>query len=207
MPKKAVCEQLVQRMRLPVGGLAYCSYSSKNSHQLAVSCAGPVVHIPLFLAFYFIAHYALDNDPSAWYIPVFTPNFIPNDILKSIIYNAIDLQVLLFLFNVFLPIYPLDGGKIFICLIRCCSEPSDNTLANICITTSLLFGGALTGYCIYRMNWFGVFLCAWLLYQIYEMWVMKRKNELHLHPLFRKDTTVSTVQKVRDNRGAYHTNM
>jgi hypothetical protein len=36
----------------PFGGLAYCGFHRDYKRQLAVSFAGPVVHIPLFLMFY-----------------------------------------------------------------------------------------------------------------------------------------------------------
>ena len=36
----------------PFGGLAYCGFHRDYKRQLAVSLAGPIVHIPLFLMFY-----------------------------------------------------------------------------------------------------------------------------------------------------------
>lgn len=166
----------------PFGGIAYCGFHRNVKKQLAVSCAGPAVHIPLFLAFFFIWKVAdtcdADNfNPFGYFNP--STCFITN-----ILNAGMALQIMLFCFNVFVPIYPLDGAKIFICLVKLSTDCSIATLGNICIYTSGAMALGLGTWFILKGDLYGMFLVLWMGRQVVEMYIMKSNGRLQDHPLF-----------------------
>jgi len=190
----------------PFGGLAYCGFHRDYKRQLAVSFAGPVVHIPLFLMFYgawflttSIECGALNFNPFAsYYDPA--KCFLPN-----VLNQAMALQVYLMAFNLLLPVYPLDGGKIFICMIGLSCNPGVNTLANICISVSSVLTLCLLGLCVWRWNWMGIFLSLWIAVQIYQMISMKYQGRIREHPLFEHVPVQLRVVEQRDSMGKFNT--
>jgi len=192
----------------PFGGLAYCTFDTSIKNQLMVSSAGPATHLPMFAVW--AALFFFTKDCTADF-NIFTPptlNFYTGECLwTAVCLDAVKTQVFLFLFNVFLPIYPLDGGKIFICCLACCCNCHIKTLAWICVSVSSLLGAGLAAYCIWSQNWFGGFLCLWLLYQVYKIYSHIQAGTLSSHPQFEQmpgGRLNPTATRDRDNMGAFH---
>lgn len=168
----------------PFGGLAYCAFSREPMKQLAVSIAGPLTHLPM-AAFWLLLWY-LTTDPyhcpplslfgSIWNVQ---QCFIPVIALK-----AFRMQVLLFVFNMFFPVYPLDGGKILLSFMIMCCALTPPTAAKICIGTSSTLCLGLMAFSAWTVNWFAILLCFWILYQIYNMYAYLRDGRISEHPLF-----------------------
>lgn len=170
----------------PFGGLAYCSFSREVKNQLAVSIAGPLTHIPLFAIWFLLFKFTSGEcDSDLDFSSLFHHYYdFDNCLWREVLYEGMFLQIMLFAFNVFLPIYPLDGGKIFICLIALCCNCQVPTIAKICIGTSGVLCGVLLYLSFITQNWMGGFLCLWLLYQIYQMYQHLQSGNIASHPLF-----------------------
>jgi len=166
----------------PFGGLAYCNFTRDVKSQLAVSCAGPATHIPLFCLWFVLWKFTrkCSNEGFDLFMRYDYSECLWDDVLME----AMMLQIMLFAFNVFLPIYPLDGGKIFICLLAMCCECNVSSLAKWSIGVSSILGGGLLAMAIWSENWFMGFLCLWLLYQVYNMYDCLRNGQIAQHPLF-----------------------
>lgn len=188
----------------PFGGLAYCNFSREVKNQLAVSCAGPLTHIPLFVIWFLLWKFTAECGTELNFMMRYN---YEQCLWTDILLEGMMLQLMLFAFNVFLPIYPLDGGKIFICLISLCFAPQADTLAKICIGVSSVLGLGLIGICVYTWNFFGFFLCLWLIYQVYNMYTCLQAGQIANHPLFENmpggRLNPIAVQH-RDEHGSYH---
>jgi len=190
----------------PFGGLAYCGFHRDYKRQLAVSLAGPIVHIPLFLMFYGIWFLTASSECGGFNFNPFISNYDPvNCFLPNVLNQAMALQVYLVAFNLFLPVYPLDGGKIFICLIGLSCNPAVNTLANVCISVSSVLTLGLLGVCIWRWNFMGIFLSLWIALQIYQMISMKQQGRIREHPLFEHVPVQLQVEQRTDAMGKFNT--
>jgi len=175
----------VERILLwPFGGLAYCAFSREPKKQLAVSIAGPLTHIPM--ASFWVALWYLTNDfDHCVKFSLFDPiRNIQQCFLPAIALEAFRMQVLLFAFNMFFPVYPLDGGKILLSFLIMCCSLTPPTAAKICIGISTILCTGLLAFSAYTMNWFSILLCFWILYQIYNMYAYLRDGRISEHPLF-----------------------
>jgi len=119
------------------------------------------------------------------------------------------LNVALFLFNVFFPMYPADGSKILaVGLMHCCGV-SPRRAALVLIVASSLCATLLVCYAMYSLRTAGnplqggggggslmIGLMGWMgamsLVEAYRLWELRSQHQLHLHPLF--ETARSTTQ-------------
>jgi len=189
----------------PFGGLAYCNFTRDVKSQLYVSCAGPFVHIPLFLIWFLLWKFTRTCGGDTF--DVFARYDYSTCLWDDVLMEAMSLQILLFVFNVFLPIYPLDGGKIFICLMAMCCSCSVTTLAKCSIGVSGTLGSGMLALAIWQQNWFMGFLCLWILYQVFNMYSCLRAGGIAQHPLFENmPGGVKNPQVVtrRDSMGTYN---
>jgi len=87
--------------------------------------------------------------------------------------EMIVVNVVLFIFNI-LPIYPMDGGRIFRSLLMM-KMPSNRRLAKkISDWTSLVFSVALLAYCIYTSSlMLGIFSLLFIYFALKELKFIK----------------------------------
>eukprot|EP00397_Hematodinium_sp_SG-2012_P040153 GEMP01043950.1.p1 GENE.GEMP01043950.1~~GEMP01043950.1.p1 ORF type:complete len:348 (+),score=36.31 GEMP01043950.1:106-1149(+) len=197
----------------------------KLVNELKVVAAGPMTHflqLPLWLAIFMIVRNTVPNanvgSPSWQYV---VPFYQPKDpqwcgagahqderciaslgywLLFEISHYAVIINVMLFLFNVFFPMYPLDGSKIISCTLMLCGL-SAITAARVLIFTSiplaiyfiywafssaLVRGGVATGI----MAYLG-FMCLAETFRIYSL---LNSGQIHRHPLFEIAETEDTPE-------------
>jgi hypothetical protein len=137
-------------------------------------------------------------------------------LLWSLVGWAIQLNVVLFLFNVFFPMYPADGSKLLVCsLMFICRVPARRA-ALILISVSVPCALFLMGYAMYFlfmqirhgiqsqatlsifMGWMGVMSLS----EAYKIWTLRKARRLHEHPLFHTARSWQTQQ--RDEFGVVH---
>merc|ERR1712218_632364 len=122
-----------------------------------------------------------DNCPA---FSLFTMGYMRYCFISNVCLEAFRIQVFLCAFNLFFPVYPLDGGKIFITLMIMCCKITSRRAAQVCIGVSTTLATALFGFSIYSKNWFSALLCLWIFYQIYQMYDYLRSGRISEHPLF-----------------------
>lgn len=120
--------------------------------------------------------------------------------------QAVQLNVMLFMFNVFFPMYPMDGAKLIVCSLQLFCGASARTAAKVLIGTSLPLSvyfiytsmsgamhsaGAMAGVSAYMG-----FMCLMETYKIYQLY---KSETLHHHPLF--ETARAQVRSTVDAAG------
>jgi len=119
-------------------------------------------------------------------------------LLWSMVGSAIQLNVALFLFNIFFPMYPADGSKLLVTsLMFFCGVPARRAaLILLCMTIPCgilfvgysavtLFGGLSSGHGSAAMvNSISGFMGIMSLMEAYKIWELRRARRLHTHPLF-----------------------
>merc|ERR1719320_1127469 len=165
-------------MLWPFGGLAYCAFSREPKKQLAVSIAGPLTHIPM-AAFWLLLWFLTTDSAHCAPFSIFGSMYnVKQCFIPIIALEAFRMQVLLFVFNMFFPVYPLDGGKILLSFLIMCCALTPPTAAKICIGISTILCTGLLAFSVYTMNWFSILLCCWILYQVYNMYGYLRDGRI-----------------------------
>ncbi|KAK3246338.1 hypothetical protein CYMTET_44122 [Cymbomonas tetramitiformis] len=174
----------------PLGGLAFIGHSNTPKDDLKVSAAGPATHIPQTLLWgaLLIGFYQTSFDAA---------------FLKALCFGAIQINVSLFLFNLFIPAYPLDGGRILVNLLLM-KECTVETTAKACIGVSSFMALLLLacgGYMMFAAkNGINLILVAfWILYQAHQLYTHVKSNTIHVHPLFNfpQDTSNQQLNTLR----------
>lgn len=115
-----------QILMWPLGGLAYVNAPHRPGAHLLTAAAGPAVNLAvcvlvgLFLILGTGSLRALPWNPFEFHIPVSVAIHYANSELLLFGYQLFLVSYVLLLFNVCLPVFPLDGGRIFqaICWYR-----------------------------------------------------------------------------------------
>lgn len=93
----------------PLGGLMFVGQVPSVMSDLLVAVAGPATHIPLVLLGLAVLAASNDGSVEAGTIPSLEDNF-----WTVLCWEFLMMNILLFVFNLFVPAYPLDGGRALI---------------------------------------------------------------------------------------------
>lgn len=159
----------------PLGGLAYISHPGDLKDDIKVSAAGPAVHIPIALAC--VGGAVALGAPFDWHY--FSPfwDSMPTEFWPWALVGIAKIQAQLFLFNVFVPAYPLDGGQMLVATLLLLGFNRDKT-AKFTIGFSCLVGMVM-------MVFWGLLLIGLLLlYEAYRLHQLQQRGALDAHPLF-----------------------
>jgi len=126
-------------------------------------------------------------------------------LLHGFLVLGVQMNVMLFLFNVFFPMYPMDGAKLIVCSMQLFCGASAKTAAKVLIGTSGPLAVLFIGYALKGMAGGGMmqgvmaymgFMCIMETYKIYRL---LKDNQLHQHPLF--ESARSPLRAVVDSAG------
>lgn len=184
-------------------------------NDLLIVVAGPATHFAqapawgLFLGAMFVAITSLGGQTgydSAWH--AFTSALHPMSggvsygwvwqsagkwtaLLWTLFGQAISLNVALFIFNVFFPMYPADGSKLLVTgLMFFCGTPPRHA-ALVLIIASTTCAGLMLLYAAHGILFGGNYmagLMGWMAFMSLQessrIWTMRNNRVLHMHPLF-----------------------
>ncbi len=159
----------------PLGGLAYVSPGRNRVEEILIALAGPFMHIPLGLlcAAFLLSHGThLGLSDMTPFMGGRGETF---GIASGIVYQIMQMQIFLFCFNVFLPAYPMDGGRVLVAaLSRWCSRETTARISLVvtgCIGIFLMVEGAtILGFC--------------LIWQAVSLMQVDQAGQLRHHPMF-----------------------
>jgi len=175
----------VQRILLwPLGGLAFCGHGGGPKSDLIVALAGPLTHIPQWLAWRALA-FAISGS-----LAVRLGNLAP--FASSLCANAMTIQVVLAAFNLLVPCYPLDCSKVVISLCCLAGASANSAAIFMCFLSSLCISALLAsmmGLITIPMIAIGyhplnVMLICWMAFQTYQLYKQASLNDAKSHPLF-----------------------
>ena len=163
----------------PLGGLCLCGAAPGSWGDLKVAVAGPATHIPM--AFFWWAILGLAEAGDGWRFGA------------TVALNAIFMNVYLCAFNLLLPAYPLDGGRVMAAVLSIRGmEP--NKAGKITSGTAIVIALGLLAYGIWALFVAGdphaIMCCLVAVFilqnskQLYDLAVAGRVIE---HPLFARE--------------------
>lgn len=164
----------------PLGGMAYVGHAGDLRDDLKVTLAGPAVHPPLAL----LCGLSLMALGEPWNWAWFSPwhGSAGGGFGSWVLQGILKIQVLLFLFNLFLPVYPLDGGRILadLLLMRWSRERAARTLMWVSGITGVLLMAIGLGGADRLLLFIGLLV-------VFEAWQIRRFlkwGALTQHPMF-----------------------
>ncbi len=160
----------------PLGGLAYTSHRGGLKEAIKVVLGGPLTHIPM--AVIFARLLTLQGVPWDWaYLnPMADWPVLQGGFWAFLFFYGLKIQVTLFLFNLFVPCYPFDGGQLLANLLL--FRLSRRRTAQVIMTLSAVSAGVLLFYVR------SLFLSLMVIFEIYQMFTLYSANALGQHPLF-----------------------
>jgi len=104
--------------------------------------------------------------------------------------QAVQINVMLFIFNVLFPMYPMDGAKLIVCSLQLFCGVSAYTAAKVLVFTSVPLALVFAGHALLGAHGGGLqpgimlFLSCMCLAEAYKIHRLAREEQLHTHPLF-----------------------
>jgi len=164
----------------PFGGFVYCAHSTEPIKQLAVSLAGPLTHVPLIFIFWGIwtamQNGSCDN--------IWKRGNVSKCFMQNLFLEGFRIQVLLCVFNLFIPLYPLDGGVIFLTMLMHYCKVSAEMTAKVSLVLSTLILLTMLGLAFWSMDYLSILVCTWLGFQVFQLYRHIKDGKVNEHPLF-----------------------
>eukprot|EP00899_Mesostigma_viride_P007066 jgi/Mesvir1/16360/Mv18108-RA.1 len=165
----------------PLGGLAFVGHGGGPCKDILVALAGPLTHIPL-AAICLVVMAATDGGDVDWHLR--SPN--EDYFWENMVAAALVMQVALFCFNLLIPAYPLDGGRILVDVLFLCGA-SERMAAIISCAVSFPLALGLIAWGILTHQITMMLIAAWIIIQGLQIVVMIRNGTVGYHPMFQKD--------------------
>lgn len=176
----------VQRILLwPLGGLAFCSSGGGAWGDLCVALAGPLTHLPQWLAWRSLHIAAVASAASIGFA---------GPLLVDLCASAMSMQIALAAFNLLLPVYPLDCSKVIISACRICGASSMAAALFMCFLSIACIVAIISSMVgVVHIPFFGVghdplriALVLWMAFQTYQLLAQVIQKDVRQHPLFRE---------------------
>jgi len=158
----------------PLGGLAYVGGVSSAKDDLLVTLAGPITHIPMGVL---------------WWLALKLHLFFFSKMMQYIAMQAIYMNFLLFAFNLFLPVFPMDGGRLLVNVLMTLGMQPETTAKTSCVIGGAFLAG-MGGYGIMLLigedQWgvMWIMIAVWLGIQLMEIWRAVQEGRIEEHPSF-----------------------
>lgn len=162
----------------PLGGLAFLSHDAGPKGDLWVTFAGPLTHIPQAAVWYAIGQVL---DPGVSYKGY---GYDENSFGESVVWTAFWLNLLLMAFNLLLPAYPLDGGRILVDLMLIVGVPA-NITAWITITIAAIMAVGLIVLGIWSFGYGFIIVGVFILINTFQLYQALSSGNITYHPLFK----------------------
>eukprot|EP00775_Hariotina_reticulata_P003588 gene3588-3854_t len=120
----------------PLGGLAFIGHDKGPKADIWVAVAGPLTHVPMTIFWLLMLLLATWVAYRTTHITLLWPNPLTTETLGiAICVGAVVLNITVFAFNLLVPAYPLDGGRILVDSLLTCGV-ADTTACKITIAVA-----------------------------------------------------------------------
>lgn len=166
----------------PLGGLAFVGHSTGPKADLLIALAGPLTHIPQFIVWFCIL---VPASLSAYGTVQLPWNIPPPDYHfgLAIIVGACWLNVILMVFNLCLPAYPLDGGRILADVLLLCGL-EEVLAAKVTAGAAVALGLAVVAFGAWQVSVMTMLVGLWMLYTTAGLVQTIRAGGVQQHPMF-----------------------
>ncbi len=168
----------------PLGGLAYVGHGGAPRDDIKVAAGGPVTHIPMagicagILALRYPWDWDWINLFATWY-----PFYPFSDFFwDNFTVGLLKLQMVLFFFNLLVPAYPLDGGRILTNFLL--MRYGRDRAAIVTTYFSIPIGIAITIWGFLQRDFMFGLMGLWVLYEAWQIRRLAAMGEIEAHPMF-----------------------
>jgi len=177
---KLVGGRISHIMLWPLGVVASGSHNGDAKQDALVALAGSLTHIPQALVYGFILASTVGFDYLMYYVLPLDEHFSAN-----FLRGCFRIQVLLFVFNTMIPVWPLNGGRLFASMLIHCFDMSQTAMIMICISVPLAIALGIWG--VVEGLTLTAFLALWMLWQSFQLFRARKNGTLRDHPVFIRD--------------------
>jgi len=144
--------------------------------------AGPLTHLPQIAVWACLLAMGNSGDVA---LRSFWVLYVTDNFWVDMCRGAIGLNIGLFLFNLLIPAYPLDGGRILVAVLLMLKVEVPK-VALVCIVVNVVIATLMIVYGLfYGLGGLTICLIAiWVLYQAYVLHQHRANGTLERHPLF-----------------------
>lgn len=176
----------------PLGGFALCGPTEAGATgDLKVALAGPLTHIPQMI-FWVILYAAFSGGDFA----TFSMSYYLSDLetftgfMATLSQQTMWTNLFILAFNLFVPAYPLDGGRVLASTLIICGVQRDRA-AMITAVTALVLSAGLGMWGIISFIWlhspnglFTALVAAFVFASSWQLWDLYKAGRINEHPLF-----------------------
>ncbi len=166
----------------PLGGLAYVGHTGSARDEIKISAVGPLSNFVLGGALIGVA-FAV-GIPMEWmyFDPLHDWWFFELSLARNFLLHAIRINFILGLFNLLVPAYPLDGGRILFSLLTI--QHGRRRAAEVTSAIAIIVGIALAVWAIAGKTFELALIALWVLVEAFRLRHLAAMGELDSHPAF-----------------------
>lgn len=166
----------------PLGGMAYVGHSGSPRDELRVAGIGPISSFALAGA----ALGVLVATGAPWHWEYVSPFddwwFLELSTAQNLLLHAFRLNMILGLFNLCLPAFPFDGGRVFFAFLTL--RHGRLRAAELTSLISIPIGAALVVWGLGTNELMLTLIGAWVLFQAFQVRTLIRQGMIDMHPAF-----------------------
>jgi len=168
----------------PLGGLAFIGHDAGPKADIWVAVAGPLTHIPMIGMWVGFLSLATHNASGSWApsLEVPYPSGAKN-LAVALCAGAVIMNLSLMAFNLFVPAYPLDGGRIFVDTMLIAGVRPDLTAKVTCAVATLISVGLIVWGCV-QFQLITILVACFILFSTWQLFQHVRLGTLGQHPMF-----------------------
>eukprot|EP01025_Chloroclados_australasicus_P023331 TRINITY_DN2368_c0_g3_i4.p1 TRINITY_DN2368_c0_g3~~TRINITY_DN2368_c0_g3_i4.p1 ORF type:complete len:285 (-),score=25.41 TRINITY_DN2368_c0_g3_i4:320-1174(-) len=168
----------------PLGGLVFIGHDMGPRSDLWISFAGPLTHVPMILAWYglYLAGNSGNDEVGRYWYHQY--EILKNNFYVGLCLGALWLNLQLMIFNLCLPAYPLDGGRILASLLLIFGVPV-NLSAKIVVGLAVVLGVGVIVLGILTFSVISIFVGIFMLYSTWGLYRYVQNDTVDQHPMFK----------------------
>lgn len=167
----------------PMGGLAFVGHTAGPKADIWVAVAGPLTHVPMVAVWLLLLLPAYHANTGSWAINLHMPYPDWHHMWQAICVGAVVMNIALCVFNLLVPAYPLDGGRILVGTLLAAGV-SNGTTAKVTVGVAAPLGVGLLVFGCIVFQPVTIMVALWMLWSTYQLFREWRQGSLDQHPLF-----------------------
>ncbi|PNH00507.1 hypothetical protein TSOC_013667 [Tetrabaena socialis] len=167
----------------PLGGLAFIGHTAGPKADMWVAVAGPLTHVPMVGIWLLLLLPAFHASTGSWAINLDMPWPSSGHLWHAVCVGAIIINLSLLAFNLLVPAYPLDGGRLLVDALLAAGV-APRLAAGITVGVAVPLGLLVLVYGILVFQMVTIMVAVFILFATFQLFQALRTDSLARHPLF-----------------------